>query len=62
MQNIVDAIDSLKARNSNPFIDKGNAVTVTTQWEAFDSGTESSKDTSTTLSSTKITEDWERFD
>ncbi|XP_061368251.1 BAG family molecular chaperone regulator 4-like [Gastrolobium bilobum] len=60
VQNLVDTLDSLKARNSNPFSD--NAVTVTTQWETFESGMESSNAPSPTSSSTKITQDWERFD
>ncbi|KAJ1419312.1 Ubiquitin-like domain superfamily [Sesbania bispinosa] len=60
VQNLVDTLDSLKARNSNPFSNSGNTTTVTTQWETFDSGMEGSNDTSTT--STKITQDWERFD
>ncbi|KAE9610861.1 hypothetical protein Lal_00031558 [Lupinus albus] len=62
VQNLVDKVDSLKARNSNPFIDSGNAVTVTTQWETFDSGMENSNAPSTTSSSTGGTQDWERFD
>ncbi|XP_057435272.1 BAG family molecular chaperone regulator 4-like [Lotus japonicus] len=38
VQNLVDTLDSLKARNSNPFSNIGKAVSVTTQWETFDSG------------------------
>ncbi|KAK7260008.1 hypothetical protein RIF29_25694 [Crotalaria pallida] len=62
VQNIVDTLDSMKSRNSNPFSNSGNAVTITTQWETFDSGPESSNAPSTTSSSTRVTEDWERFD
>ncbi|XP_027335819.1 BAG family molecular chaperone regulator 4-like [Abrus precatorius] len=62
VQNLVDTLDSLKARNSNPFSNSSNSVTVTTQWETFDSGMESSDAPSSTSSSTKITHDWERFD
>ncbi|XP_049344236.1 BAG family molecular chaperone regulator 4-like [Solanum verrucosum] len=38
VQNLVEAMDALKARNSNPFINNSNAVSVTTQWETFESG------------------------
>lgn len=62
VQNLVDKLDSLKARNSNPFSNSGNAATVTTQWETFDSGMEGSDSPSDKSSSTKITQDWERFD
>ncbi|KAF7845289.1 BAG family molecular chaperone regulator 4-like [Senna tora] len=40
IQNYVDSLDSLKARNAmwpNSFSSAGNAVSVTTQWETFDS-------------------------
>ncbi|XP_004506660.1 BAG family molecular chaperone regulator 4-like [Cicer arietinum] len=64
VQGLVDLLDSLKARNSNPFSQSGNAVTETTHQETFDNGTEGSNDPSstTTSSSTKISQDWERFD
>ncbi|XP_004249607.1 BAG family molecular chaperone regulator 4 [Solanum lycopersicum] len=38
VQNLVETLDAVKARNSNPFINNSNAVSVTTQWETFDSG------------------------
>jgi len=62
VQTLVDKLDSLKARNNNPFINSSNAVKVTTQWETFDSGMESSDAPSDNSSSTKISRDWERFD
>ncbi|CAJ1948556.1 unnamed protein product [Sphenostylis stenocarpa] len=62
VQNLVDKLDSLKARNSNPFISSSNAVKVTTQWETFDSGMESSDAPTDNSPSTKVSQDWERFD
>jgi hypothetical protein len=63
VQGLVDMVDSLKARNSNPFSQSGNPATGTTNWETFDTGIEGSNDDpSTTSSSTKISHDWERFD
>ncbi|KAJ0087666.1 hypothetical protein Patl1_31397 [Pistacia atlantica] len=40
VQKFHETLDSLKAKNSNPFSNSSNpnAVTVTTQWETFDSG------------------------
>ncbi|KAG4922167.1 hypothetical protein JHK86_050980 [Glycine max] len=38
VQNFVDTLDSLKAKNSNPYTTIGKAVSVATQWETFDSG------------------------
>ncbi|KAG5060476.1 hypothetical protein AAZX31_01G112500 [Glycine max] len=62
VQNLVDKLDSLKARNANPFSNSSNAVKVTTQWETFDSGMESLDAPSDNPSSTKVTQEWERFD
>ncbi|KAK7382526.1 hypothetical protein VNO80_01393 [Phaseolus coccineus] len=62
VQTLVDKLDSLKVRNSNPFIDSSNAVRVTTQWETFDSGMESSDAPSDNSPSTIVSRDWERFD
>ncbi|PPD77756.1 hypothetical protein GOBAR_DD25304 [Gossypium barbadense] len=47
VQGLVDTLDHLKARNSNPFSSSCNAVPTSTKWEAFE------------LSSTRITQDWE---
>ncbi|KAK7339926.1 hypothetical protein VNO77_20613 [Canavalia gladiata] len=62
VQNLVDTLDSLKARNSNPFSNIGKAVSVTTQWKIFDSGMGSLNAPTKTSSSTNVTQDWERFD
>ena len=62
VQNFVDTVDSLKARNSNPFSGSGKAVSVTTQWETFDSGMGSLNAPTATSSSANVTQDWERFD
>ncbi|CAL0328302.1 unnamed protein product [Lupinus luteus] len=35
VQNLVATLDSLKERNSNPFNRSGKAISVTTQWENF---------------------------
>ncbi|KAK7260603.1 hypothetical protein RIF29_26796 [Crotalaria pallida] len=61
VQNFVDTLDSLKARNSNPF--SGKAASVTTQWETFNNGMGSlNAPTSTSSSSRNVTQDWERVD
>ncbi|XP_059296478.1 BAG family molecular chaperone regulator 4-like [Lycium ferocissimum] len=38
VQSLVETMDAVKARNSNPFSNNSNAVSVTTQWETFESG------------------------
>ncbi|XP_059660895.1 BAG family molecular chaperone regulator 4-like [Cornus florida] len=38
IQSFLDAIDNLKARNSNPFRNSSNPVSVATKWEKFDLG------------------------
>ncbi|RDY11097.1 BAG family molecular chaperone regulator 4, partial [Mucuna pruriens] len=63
VQNFVDTLDSLKARNSNPFTNTGKTVSVATQWETYDSGMGSlNAPTSTMSSSRNVTQDWERHD
>ncbi|KAL5550774.1 hypothetical protein UlMin_000950 [Ulmus minor] len=62
VQNFVETLDTLKARNSNPFNNTGNAVSVTTQWETFDSGVGSLSAPPPAKSSNKVTEDWEQFE
>ncbi|XP_044473704.1 BAG family molecular chaperone regulator 4-like isoform X1 [Mangifera indica] len=62
VQSFADTIDSLKARNSNPFSSGSNAVSVTTKWETFESGVGSLSAPAGLQSSTKITQDWELFD
>ncbi|KAF5471506.1 hypothetical protein F2P56_008294 [Juglans regia] len=61
VQNLVETLDNLKARNSNPNSNSSNAVSVTTKWETFDSGV-GSLTAPPPSSSTKITQDWEQFD
>lgn len=62
VQSLVDTLDNLKARNSNPFRNSSNAVSVTAKWETFDSGVGSLCAPIPLQSSTKITQDWEMFD
>ncbi|KAF9592053.1 hypothetical protein IFM89_011803 [Coptis chinensis] len=61
VQSFVETLDILKSRNSNPFSNGSNAVSVTTKWQKFESGV-GSLSAPTTKSSTKITKDWELFD
>ncbi|KAM1749087.1 hypothetical protein ACFX12_010000 [Malus domestica] len=64
VQNFVDALDALKTRNSNPVNNSSNAVTVTTEWETFDSGVGSLNPPTSTPepSSTEPNQEWEHFD
>ncbi|XP_077216148.1 BAG family molecular chaperone regulator 4-like [Tasmannia lanceolata] len=62
VQNYVETLDILKARNSNPFSSNSNAVSVTTRWEAFESGFGSLTAPAPIPSPTKVTKDWERFE
>nr|XP_023891543.1 BAG family molecular chaperone regulator 4-like isoform X2 [Quercus suber] len=62
VQSFVDTLDNLKARNSNPFSNSKNVVSVTTKWEMFESGVGSLYAPTPLQSSTKITQDWEVFD
>lgn len=62
VQSFVDTIDSLKARNSNPFSSSSNAASLKTKWETFESGVGSLSSAAPLQSSTKITQDWEVFD
>lgn len=62
IQSLVDTLDALKARNSNPLSNSNNAVSVTTQWETFDSGVGSLSAPPPMASSTQVTNDWEQFD
>ncbi|CAH2049751.1 unnamed protein product [Thlaspi arvense] len=61
IQNFVDALDSLKARNSNPF-NTGNAPgLVNTKWETFDSVVGSLSPPNPRQFSAKVTKEWELF-
>ncbi|KAL2330700.1 hypothetical protein Fmac_018281 [Flemingia macrophylla] len=62
VQNFVDTLDSLKARNSNPYASIGKAVSVATRWETFDSGMGSLNAPTSISSSRDVTQDWERHD
>ncbi|XP_038880887.1 BAG family molecular chaperone regulator 4 [Benincasa hispida] len=62
VQNFVDTLDALKAQNSKSIIKNHNTVSVTTEWETFDSGVGSLTPPSPAPSSTRVTQDWERFD
>lgn len=62
VQNFHETLDNLKARNSNPFSNSSNAVSVTTNWETFDSGMGSLTAPPPMSSSTKMTQDWEQFE
>ncbi|KAE8656873.1 BCL-2-associated athanoprotein 4 isoform 2 [Hibiscus syriacus] len=64
VQGIVDSLDKLKAKNSNPFSSGCNAVAVSNKWEAFESGVgaQAPLPSSTIPSSTRITREWEVFD
>ena len=62
VQTYVDTLDTLKARNANPFGTTSNAVSETTQWETFDNGVGSLSAPPPMQSPTKVTQDWERFD
>ncbi|WOL18649.1 BAG family molecular chaperone regulator 4 [Canna indica] len=61
VQNFVETLDLLKARNSNPFSNSGNAVSVTTKWETFESGLGSLNAPRPKASSTLTMKDWEIF-
>lgn len=62
MQGLVDQLDSLKARNVNPFSNRTNAVSITTNWETFETGVGSLNAPPPKSSSTDVTSDWEQFD
>lgn len=62
VQNFVDTLDALKAQNSKPISNNHNTVSVTTEWETFDSGVGSLTPPSPAPSSTRVTQDWEQFD
>ncbi|XP_065854174.1 BAG family molecular chaperone regulator 4 [Euphorbia lathyris] len=60
VQNYHELLDNLKTSNSRPSSNSNNSVSVTTEWESFDSGVGSLDPP--VSSSTRITQDWERFD
>ncbi|CAB4315246.1 unnamed protein product [Prunus armeniaca] len=62
VQHFVDALDTLKVRNNNPFNNSSNAASVTTKWETFDSGVGCLSAPTPMPSSTEVNQDWEHFD
>ncbi|CAI9097281.1 OLC1v1033669C1 [Oldenlandia corymbosa var. corymbosa] len=62
VQGFVDAIDTLKAKNSNPFFDGSHTVPAPTHPEPPASGTSNISAPNSAQLSTKVTEDWEQFD
>lgn len=64
VQSYVDALDALKTKNANPIGTFSNSVSVSTNWETFDSGVGSLTPPSPSVSSSasKITQDWESFE
>ncbi|MQL71110.1 hypothetical protein Taro_003403 [Colocasia esculenta] len=62
VQNLVDTVDNLKARNANPFSNSKKSVSVTTQWETFETGVGSLAAPPPRAASTQTTHDWENFD
>ncbi|ONK77076.1 uncharacterized protein A4U43_C02F2860 [Asparagus officinalis] len=62
IQSLVDTLDALKDGNSNPFSNRSNATSVTTQWETFESEVGSLSAAPVLMaSSTQVTNDWEQF-
>lgn len=63
VQSYVDALDALKTKNANPFgTSFTNSVSVSTNWETFDTGVGSLTPPSVSSSPTKITQNWEQFE
>lgn len=63
IQRLVEEMDILKAKKSNPFSEYDNTVSVTTKWENFDTGVGSL--TPPNLAPpppTSATQEWEQFD
>ncbi|KAK9127366.1 hypothetical protein Syun_016163 [Stephania yunnanensis] len=63
VQNLVNTLDNLKARNSNSFGGNSNhSASLTTKWEAFESGVGSLSAPAPRMLTTRITNDWQLFD
>lgn len=64
IQRLVEEMDILKAKNSNPFSDYDNTVSVTTKWENFDSGVGSltPPNPAPPPNASAATQEWEQFD
>lgn len=55
-------MDILKAKNSTPFSEDDNTVSVTTKWEKFDSGVGSLTPPNPPPAPTSATPEWEQYD
>lgn len=62
IQNLVEVLDKLKARNANPSSDSSKSTSVSTEWETFDNGMGSLNAPPPRFSSTQNDTDWEQFD
>lgn len=63
IQRLVEEMDILKARKSNPFSEYDNSVSVvTTKWENFDTGVGSLTPPNPAPPTTSSTQEWEQFD
>ncbi|XP_068668467.1 BAG family molecular chaperone regulator 4-like [Aristolochia californica] len=63
VQSLVDTLDHLKARNANQSSNSSKAVSVSTQWETFESGVGSlSAPPPNPMSPSARTQDWEQFE
>jgi len=62
IQNLVEVLDKLKARNANPLSDSNKTASVSTEWETFDNGMGSLNAPPARFSSTQNDTDWEQFD
>ncbi|XP_071684541.1 BAG family molecular chaperone regulator 4 isoform X1 [Lolium perenne] len=62
IQNLVEVLDKLKARNANPFSDQDKSASVSTEWETFDNSMGSLNAPPARFSSTQNDTDWEQFD
>lgn len=61
VQKLQEAVDRLKARCSNPFVDQSKAAAVSTEWESFGNGV-GSLNPPPASPSANVTQDWEKFD
>ncbi|KAF3496874.1 hypothetical protein DY000_02055916 [Brassica cretica] len=62
VQKLQEAVDTLKGRCSNPFVDQSKAAAVSTEWETFGSGVGSLNPPPPASPSANVTQDWEKFD
>ncbi|CAH2064365.1 unnamed protein product [Thlaspi arvense] len=62
VQKLQEAVDALKARCSNPFVDQSKAAAVSTEWESFGNGVGSLNPPPPASPSAYVTQDWQKFD